>query len=410
MYEVQRLTDALAQRLRRSVEVDDLNLHPLAISEQFEPVDEVRVRSVLARRSSDDVIAFVFSADIAHATHPVRYQANPGLGTLPRICIPLLADDKRFGYLWLIDSPSVLDDELDDARRTAAEIATLLHDSASHELNSLDHEIELTAKLASGESPGSELLGKVPAAEILTDGKQLVVVAVRMLATEADVGGTRYGVSCTRSRGPARPEDRCWVTPCGTVTLVLPDNGPVGDRVRSFIRAVTDAALHHGWSAHGSGIGPVVRSALELADARAKAAYAAAVANGRGEELLIWDCLGSDAAFYGLPWDRATVLVFHPGVGPLLEPRNRQLRETVEVYLASGGDTQAAAKQLAIHRTTLYYRLNRANDLLGADWSTSGDRVGLHLALRLDHLMRNSSRAPDSVRTAAVLQKDKPRT
>lgn len=107
----------------------------------------------------------------------------------------------------------MLDDELDDARRTAAEIATLLHDSASHELNSLDHEIELTAKLASGESPGSELLGKVPAAEILTGGKQLVVVAVRMLATEADVGGTRYGVSCTRSRGPARPEDRCWVTP-----------------------------------------------------------------------------------------------------------------------------------------------------------------------------------------------------
>ncbi|MDX3630417.1 MULTISPECIES: PucR family transcriptional regulator [Streptomyces] len=410
MYEVQRLTDALAQRLRRSVEVDDLNLHPLAISEQFEPVDEVRVRSVLARRSSDDVIAFVFSADIAHATHPVRYQANPGLGTLPRICIPLLADDKRFGYLWLIDSPSVLDDELDDARRTAAEIATLLHDSASHELNSLDHEIELTAKLASGESPGSELLGKVPAAEILTGGKQLVVVAVRMLATEADVGGDQIR-RLLHEVTWARPTGRSLLGhSAGTVTLVLPDNGPVGDRVRSFIRAVTDAALHHGWSAHGSGIGPVVRSALELADARAKAAYAAAVANGRGEELLIWDCLGSDAAFYGLPWDRATVLVFHPGVGPLLEPRNRQLRETVEVYLASGGDTQAAAKQLAIHRTTLYYRLNRANDLLGADWSTSGDRVGLHLALRLDHLMRNSSRAPDSVRTAAVLQKDKPRT
>lgn len=66
------------------------------------------------------------------------------------------------------------------------------------------------------------------------------------------------------------------------------------------------------------------------------------------------------------------------------------LRETVETYLGCGGDTQAAAAALSVHRTTLYYRLGRVRDMLGDEWSHGTRRVGLHLALRLAWLMQET--------------------
>jgi len=41
------------------------------------------------------------------------------------------------------------------------------------------------------------------------------------------------------------------------------------------------------------------------------------------------------------------------------------------------------AAALAIHRQTLYYRLGRIEQLTGLDLGDGGDRLTLHLALRL---------------------------
>jgi len=75
------------------------------------------------------------------------------------------------------------------------------------------------------------------------------------------------------------------------------------------------------------------------------------------------------------------------GVRALLEsPAASQLVPTVEAYLDCGCDAQRTARELGIHRTTLYYRLDRAAQVSGLDLHDGGDRLLVHLALKVCRL------------------------
>ncbi|NNN29388.1 helix-turn-helix domain-containing protein [Streptomyces sp. S3(2020)] len=56
---------------------------------------------------------------------------------------------------------------------------------------------------------------------------------------------------------------------------------------------------------------------------------------------------------------------------------------TTHTFLDLGGDVPAAADALHLHRTTLYYRLDRIKALTGVDLRTDPERHDLDLALRL---------------------------
>jgi PucR C-terminal helix-turn-helix domain/GGDEF-like domain len=75
-------------------------------------------------------------------------------------------------------------------------------------------------------------------------------------------------------------------------------------------------------------------------------------------------------------------------LGPLLDgsPAQRELLETLRVYLATGKNAKEAARRLAVHRNTLLYRLRRAQELLGLDWDDADGVFALDLALRLNSL------------------------
>jgi hypothetical protein len=71
-------------------------------------------------------------------------------------------------------------------------------------------------------------------------------------------------------------------------------------------------------------------------------------------------------------------------LGPLLDgsPTQRELLETLRVYLATGKNAKEAARRLAVHRNTLLYRLRRAQELLHLDWEDADAVFALDLALR----------------------------
>lgn len=77
-------------------------------------------------------------------------------------------------------------------------------------------------------------------------------------------------------------------------------------------------------------------------------------------------------------------------LGPLLDgsPAQRELLETLRVYLAAGKNAKEAARRLAVHRNTLLYRLRRAQELLRLDWEDADAAFALDLALRLNSLPR----------------------
>jgi DNA-binding PucR family transcriptional regulator len=62
------------------------------------------------------------------------------------------------------------------------------------------------------------------------------------------------------------------------------------------------------------------------------------------------------------------------------------LVETLEAYLDLAGDAKATAAALSLHRATLYYRINRIEEITGARLKTGEDRLALHLGLRLARL------------------------
>jgi DNA-binding PucR family transcriptional regulator len=56
---------------------------------------------------------------------------------------------------------------------------------------------------------------------------------------------------------------------------------------------------------------------------------------------------------------------------------------TARALLDAGGDVARTAERLHIHRTTLYYRIERIQAVTGVNLKTGAERDDLHLALRL---------------------------
>lgn len=63
--------------------------------------------------------------------------------------------------------------------------------------------------------------------------------------------------------------------------------------------------------------------------------------------------------------------------------KNADLVVTLTHYLDCGGNYDAAAESLTIHRSTLRYRLGRIRDISGRDLQDVEDRLNLHLATRI---------------------------
>jgi sugar diacid utilization regulator len=99
-----------------------------------------------------------------------------------------------------------------------------------------------------------------------------------------------------------------------------------------------------------------------------------------------WDELGVYRTLARFP-DDLDDDALHPGLVELLRDHD-QLVETLEAYLDRAGDAKATADALNLHRATLYYRLQRIEEITGARLKVGEDRLALHLGLRLARLRR----------------------
>lgn len=82
---------------------------------------------------------------------------------------------------------------------------------------------------------------------------------------------------------------------------------------------------------------------------------------------------------------------FHTEIlGPLLEHDARKqsdLIRTLEGFFHANGNLAKAADNLAVHRNTLVYRLERIADLTGLDLDDADNRLILHLALKIERVL-----------------------
>ena len=84
----------------------------------------------------------------------------------------------------------------------------------------------------------------------------------------------------------------------------------------------------------------------------------------------------------------------HRGADVLAAQKRPDLIDTARCVLDNGGDVTVSAEQLHIHRTTLYYRLDRIEELTGVNLRLAAGRDALHMALHLARVPRTPQTEP----------------
>ncbi|MFC4015866.1 helix-turn-helix domain-containing protein [Nonomuraea purpurea] len=416
---VQDLLDDLAGQLGHGLFVDSVDGRLIAYSSQDTHPDPARVAAILARRVAPEIRRWQNRHGIARATAPVRLPANPGLGLRGRLCVPIRHGERRLGYLWLPDE-ALGTAALEAVAEAAAELARLL-------AGRTDERENLLRRLLAPDRPGTgardrladldpSLLGSqvlVCAAVPISRGRERVpalsAAEFRRLATALPrehpecVGcfvTATHVAAVSRHHdptAPARHTDPNTVNRHGDPDAASRHHDPdalarYGDRDTLFGRndpAALDRALRVTVRRpFAVGVGDPAGfdvEAVRQAYKQARAAAEAAALDPALPRILHWSGAG--------PYR----MLAETRPDPVLAPLERTgLLPTLETYLDLGCDVRRTAASLHLHRTTVYYRLDRIAALLGADLRDGLVRSHLHLALkarRLDRARVNGPRA-----------------
>ncbi|MGG4554616.1 helix-turn-helix domain-containing protein [Paenibacillus humicus] len=107
-----------------------------------------------------------------------------------------------------------------------------------------------------------------------------------------------------------------------------------------------------------------------------------------------FDELGSYTVLYHLGDPMVVPLFLKTYLNPLLEygnGKNRDLFDTLRVYLQTNGNIKDAANLLFIHRSSLKYRLERIREIVGINIDHAEQRFNLMLAYKLYDLFNEES-------------------
>lgn len=330
--DVQDVVDRLAGALNHAVLIEDPAHAPLWWSAQGE-VDGTRVSSILQREVSVASRAVVARFALRTATEPVQIPAVPAADMWARWCVPIRRENMLLGYLWVLNR---------DALVTAEDLPQLIScaDAAADVLvrsPAVDKSRRrLLARLADG--PDEAAARELVASEHLDPSVTVVV------ERHPRLGGWPLPDSMSAHIGP--------------ISVGSATSGP-----------------------------PVPLADLHIAVRRARETMQALLA-GAILSRPSWDALGSWRLIIAAPPD-ITVAEVHPGADVLAHHSNPDLMLTARTVLERGGHAVCAAAELRIHRTTLYYRLDRITALTGIDLKSGADRDDLLMALRL-HAYRNA--------------------
>ncbi len=396
--ELKAVAEGLSARLGRSVAIDDPNIRLLAHTAHDEDIDQTRIRSLVERRGPEEVVSLLKDLHIAEATSPVRIPPRKDLKFLARVCVPIRCEGRLFGYLWLIDEgSSVTDAELVLASEAAAAMGQLMHRQQllGSLRNSRDRDLlrDLISNQPTVREPAAAELVRL---DVLPDGCPTVAVAIRVTSPHSDTTGAQavtLDLALQRMVRNIVPASAISLSRSGGFGTVLIAGAylPSHDMLRGHAELLIRTVEKNNQAAQVQvGLGPVLHGLAEahrtVSGAEDVLRVASAVpgfaAIARYEELGIYRLL------LHLSHDELPLEAVPEGLRHLLrEDREGQLALTLETYLDLAGSAQAAAAALNLHRASLYQRIQRIEAITRMSLSDGGDRLSLHLGLKLARLL-----------------------
>lgn len=328
--DIQSAVDQLASQFNTSILIEDLQQFPIWWSTRGE-VDPIRQATVLYRNVEPEVADVVIKYKLPEATEPIRIPDLPELGMWSRIAMPIRDKHNVVGYLWVLDRDKKIKPDQYSSILELAELASdELGNASSEKTNQQKLRNNLINRLLHGEDQS---------------------VATELAKLENIQSTARIQVTNQKVIGG-------WLLPNGFSVQVE------GSEKRI---ATSGTSL------------PLVM--LAEANRRAELTHRALLAGAKLSQNT-WDDLGVWRLIVEAPQNLMPADIL-PGVENLLDDTNAELLETARVVLDSSGDVSAIAKKLFIHRTTLYYRMDRILEITGVDIRDSSSRLQLQQALWL---------------------------
>ena len=383
---MQTLLDDIATTLSCPVVLDDERQRLLAYTDHDVTADEVRVASILARRATPEIRTWFEQWGILEATAPVRTPADSGGQIAPRWVVPLRHEGMLLGFVSVLDRGRLTREQLEPVMESTAVIAETLYVArrAEPRVSALLQLLVLPRHSDDGDDVSTDVAAMYP---------HTGPIAVITFAVRRPLAGPRRhagAAGCRPSRVPGLP---------GTDRSLCRAGRKRRCTRAPALRRRRDLRHPSGRSGHRSAprIRPRRRCRRQLRHLDGKQ-------RGQGLQRVhpraahrLWPIPLRPRSVPGITRSAFRALTLLPVAGDSdpIDPRVRalvahpQLARTVETFLDNAGDAGTTARQLQIHRTTLYQRLNRVSDLCALDIQRSGDdRLAAHVGLRLATLAR----------------------
>ena len=392
---VEQLVELVAQKLGRGLSLEDLDGVLLAYSSNQSHADRVRVNFLLSKKVPADVSAWQLSHGIATAVRPVVVPANPQLGMLGRVCVPLMVRGFRVGYLWVQqdsveENPTAILTQLPSVASELEMLSALLLDSNTAESEfRRGREREFLAACA----------GETNAVAAVGGWKEIQGRGPWQMVTVLDADGGAEGpdpIAATLIHRAAALQATVGVDAAlfsaGAEThsvVLFRESSGRANHAQVLVHYQLELAKRSGRPVQRIilGISEGFTRPRELAEAYRQsklAAQAAAVDPQLGE---LVDCRSTGV--YQL------LASAGGGAGAWVDPgsvyfrtledhdRNGELIPVLELLYDNDGSVQDVAAKLHLHRSSIYNRLGRIRQLLGVDPLKGMPRLELHAALKM---------------------------
>lgn len=393
---LQQLVESLARRMDRSVAIDNPKVQLLAYSPHRGEVDPVRAESILRRAVPRDVVDHVHACR-GQSVGLFTVTARPDLRLEdPRIGHPIVYNGTLLGFLWFLSSDGPVGEHHHEViRRAAADAALLMHREYLQAGLDRDREHHLLGELLEPKESRRAAAAEAVMDEGLFAAESFAAMVVHLerpgeAGTDADRLALVSGLEAIRSTRQSRHVLTLERRDHAILLVAEPFGASARETLVGLGRVLHEAVTAKTDAPHCRvGIGRMFRElgeawrSYEQADRTVRVLARARILPDvtSVDDLGVYELLGQVAP-------EVLEAVLHPGLRDLLDQHasGESLVQTLEVFLDHAGDVKAASEELFVHRTSLYYRLRRIQELTGLDLSSGDDRLIAHLGLKIAHL------------------------